>query len=502
MASGATPLSNGLTAFRASADRLLVGALAFHLLVCLIAAGFTDTWLAAISIGLPAFLVPLLLSRTASGALVTRIAVGCAFMIFSALLIQQTHGAIEAHFGIFVLLAFLLLYCDWRPLVASAALIAVHHVAFAWLQYGGAAVYLFPEVDGIYRVLVHALYVVVETALLCYMALLLKGLVEDGVTVAAFAAHVSGGHLDFPFADEQLKKRPLLVAVAGMQNDLRHTLGLARKTGDSLRELAGRLSTSASSMAHDAGKQSESTSSMAAAAEEMTVAISEITHNAQDARALSDDSCAAAEDGSRLVKTVEQEMSGIAVVIEQASSLVESLGRKAEEAGQVVQIIKGIADQTNLLALNAAIEAARAGELGRGFAVVADEVRKLAEHTTTATDQIAQMMGEMHGAKESVLVSIGDAVQRVQSGVSLAANAGGSIDEIAGKSVKVGEVIGDISSSLHEQSAATHEIAQTVESIAQMASNASAAIADIAEEARRLEEEARTLDRSLARFNI
>jgi len=500
MASGPSSLIDGLAAFRASADRLLVGALAFHLLVCLVAAAFTDSWLAAITVGVPAFLVPLLLSRMAKGALVTRIAVGCAFMIFSALLIQQTHGAIEAHFGIFVLLAFLLLYCDWRPLLAAATLIAVHHVAFAWLQYGGAGVYLFPEVDGIYRVLVHALYVVVETALLCYMALLLKGLVEDGVTVSAFATRVSAGHLDFPFSNE--RQRPLLEAVAQMQNDLRDTIGLARNTGGSLRELATRLSASATSMADDAGRQSESTSSMAAAAEEMTVAIGEITQNAREAHALSDDSCAAAKDGSALVKTVENEMSGIAVVIEQASSLVESLGRKAEEAGQVVQIIKGIADQTNLLALNAAIEAARAGELGRGFAVVADEVRKLAEHTTTATDQIAQMMGEMHTAKESVLHSIGDAVQRVQSGVSLAARAGNGIDEIAGKSVKVGEVVSDISSSLHEQSAATHEIAQTVENIAQMANHSSAAIADIASEAQRLESEAETLNGALARFKL
>ena len=163
MSSRAGNLKDGLSAFQARADNLLIGTLGAHLVLCLVAAALTDSWV-------PAFLVPLLISRSAAGQLVTRIAVACAAMIFAALLIHQTRGVIEAHFGIFVLLAFLVLYCDWRPLVAAAALIAVHHLSFAWLQATGAGIYVFPEVDGVGRVLVHAAYVVVETGLLCYIA--------------------------------------------------------------------------------------------------------------------------------------------------------------------------------------------------------------------------------------------------------------------------------------------------------------------------------------------
>ena len=89
-----------------------------------------------------------------------------------------------------------------------------------------------------------------------------------------------------------------------------------------------------------------------------------------------------------------------------SAALVDKLGERSQEIGQIVDTISGIAGQTNLLALNAAIEAARAGDSGRGFAVVAEEVRKLAEQSQTATQQIAELISTIQSDTESAIASM------------------------------------------------------------------------------------------------
>jgi methyl-accepting chemotaxis protein len=170
--------SDYLTHLHIVGDRLLLGVIAGSLLLTLMLAPWYHTFDVALLVGVPAALVPALLTWARPGTLVTRCAIAASLMIFAALQIQQSHGMIELHFSIFVMLAFLLFYRDWVPLVVAAAVIAVHHLAFDAMQRAGLPFWVFGADGGIGIVLVHAAFVLFETALLVWMAVRLRAEIE------------------------------------------------------------------------------------------------------------------------------------------------------------------------------------------------------------------------------------------------------------------------------------------------------------------------------------
>ncbi|MNO71626.1 Biofilm dispersion protein BdlA [compost metagenome] len=143
-------------------------------------------------------------------------------------------------------------------------------------------------------------------------------------------------------------------------------------------------------------------------------------------------------------------MRGLEASMQNAAEGIQALDTQSRVIGSIIKTISDIAGQTNLLALNAAIEAARAGEQGRGFAVVADEVRQLASRTSSATEEIAQVVRQNEQLAQAAVEIIDTSKRQAEQGLSLADETGNVIVEIQEGAQKVVDVVGRFSSQLSQ----------------------------------------------------
>ncbi len=248
--------------------------------------------------------------------------------------------------------------------------------------------------------------------------------------------------------------------------------------------------------------QSSQVTQISAAIEEMSASVIEVARKSADAARNAEQAGESATQGGQIVDETITEINAIRSAVDDSSASVKDLGKRGEQIGQIIAVINDIADQTNLLALNAAIEAARAGEHGRGFAVVADEVRKLADRTTQATEEIGSSISAIQTETGNAVHKMDQGSRQVQTGVSKATTAGQSLAQIVANSREVASMVQSIAAATEEQSATSEEVARSIESIASVTEQSQQGSHQAAQAAAMLADRAGHLQELVGRFRV
>ena len=283
---------------------------------------------------------------------------------------------------------------------------------------------------------------------------------------------------------------------------MRSVLQSVAQGAETLSAATTQISARAVQSAGNANTQSSKTNQIAAAAQEMTATSGEISHNAEGAASASRQSAETADRGGAVMQAAAATMQKIAQATRTVSEKMTSLSNRSEEIGKVVSVIQEISEQTNLLALNAAIEAARAGEHGRGFAVVAGEVRRLAERTKGATEEIAGTIRSIQEETRATLQVMQESRTAVEAGIGETANARQSLEAIIESSKHVEQQIHLIATAATEQTSASSEISESAGHISQLSVENAQGAEEAVEALKNLASLANDLDGMIRQFRL
>ncbi|WP_100658041.1 methyl-accepting chemotaxis protein [Alteromonas flava] len=428
--------------------------------LALFIAAFTDTWFEAIIIGGLIVAFPLALLQINPAAPMTRYIVGIAVQLITALHIQQTSGLVEMHFEIFVLLAILSVYRDWKVIAISTVVVAVHHILFFVLQSNQVGVYIFQEgYVTLWILAIHAGFALTEGGILIFTTR--KSYSE------AMAGFVLTSTISKIFADP--KRINLSVDIQGEGQEIeefkrlisgfKSIINAAKQTASSVLKIVEDVDSSADKVSALLTQSSQEVDSIVHAIEQMSSTIENVAKQAENVSVAATTSQQEIQATKTTIDSVRSDIQALHAALGDTSNTIGRLSEMCNDIDNAMAAIKSISEQTNLLALNAAIESARAGEHGRGFAVVADEVRQLSIRTSENAEEISKITAQLMSESAASVEKVSNCVTQVENSVELSKGAGE-------KTVSVTQRIEELAGNIEQVASASEEQALMSNSIA------------------------------------
>ncbi len=274
------------------------------------------------------------------------------------------------------------------------------------------------------------------------------------------------------------------------------------------------ITTSITEIRNGIVQQAEDSERCLVQSEELSQRINEVKADADAIDELAQNAKTAVENGMDAIGVLETKGEETASITKRITVDMDALAEESQSIGKIIGVINDIAEQTNLLSLNASIEAARAGEAGRGFAVVADEIRRLAEQSVEAANEIAGIVNGIKKQTEGTAQTVAQAEEIVASqsvalknAISLFKNIGENVEEMTERLAnisngvdRIGEAQTVTVDAISSISAVSEETSAASEEVQNMVDLQLKAVEDLSEASTVLNDEARKLQEALQAF--
>jgi methyl-accepting chemotaxis protein len=284
----------------------------------------------------------------------------------------------------------------------------------------------------------------------------------------------------------------------------------------SLQQMIRRIQEAANDLSASSSEILAATTQQASGASEQSAAISQTTTTVSELKTIAEQSVSRAQEvagASR--RTVEVSQQGIETVDETIASMREikarvesiaenilALSEQTQQIGEIIATVNDIADQSNMLALNASVEAARAGEYGKGFAVVAQEVRNLAEQSRQATAQVKTILSDIQRATNATVMATEEGTKGADEGVALAAQAGETIEQLAGVIEESAQAAMQLVAGGRQQASGVEQVSLAMQNINQATAQSLASTREAERAAQDLNGLAHRLSEIVARYQL